>query len=288
MKKTTQWAALLLGTATVTLAQTITHQPLDPNVVTRVETALNHISLIELPEPVLRVAAGSEDFKIEFHGNTVALKPVKQGLATNLFVWTEHTKSSYEILPPGDVKTAAFIIEQTTGAGTRPVPKAGEKTIDKAEIEHASDLMVATTMLQALPINSNGVKNSRDRINVRLTEVIRDHEGLYVRYTVTNESQHPYRVNDPSISRFTPSVAGSTALPALERTQLPPAKVAVLGGGNTDSQTVRESRIGHRDLTPGQSVSGVVCIGATDEALHLYRLVFGNDETRVVDAAVVL
>lgn len=288
MKKTTQLAILALGTASVVHAQTIVHQTLNPNTVTHIQTALNHISLIELPEPVLRVASGSDDFKIEFHGNTVALRPAKQGEATNLFVWTEHTKSSYELLPPGEVKNAAFIIDQTTGA--LPGVKSGEveKKITKAEIEHASDVMVAATMLETLPINSSGVKDAHDRINVRITEVVHEHDGLYVRYTVSNESKHPYRVDTPVVSRFTPTVEAGAALTSLQRTQLAPAKVATLGGGNTDTQPVRDSEIVNRDLTPGQSVSGVVCIGQTDGATHLYRLIFGNDETRPVDAAVVL
>ena len=82
---------------------------------TSVATALNHISLIEMPEPITNAAMGSEDFRIEWHGNTVALKPLRQGQSTNLFIWTEHGQSSYEILAPGEVSTAAFVIDQTEG-----------------------------------------------------------------------------------------------------------------------------------------------------------------------------
>src|ERR1700733_6809361 len=112
--------ALILAAGSIVSAQTITHQTVNPNAVTRVATALNHLSLIELPEPITREAVGSDDIRIEWHGNTVALKPIRQGQSTNLFVWTEHTQSTYEILPPGDLKSASFVIDESNGFGVAP------------------------------------------------------------------------------------------------------------------------------------------------------------------------
>ena len=92
----------ILG-GSMAFAQNIVHQPVNPNGVTPVHTSLDHISILELPEKITRVAAGSDAVQVEWHDNNVFIKPVKNGLATNLMVWTEHQFSSYELVAPGPV-----------------------------------------------------------------------------------------------------------------------------------------------------------------------------------------
>ncbi len=286
--KTLKVAALFMAAGSVASAQTITHQRVNPNVVTPVATALNHISLIELPEPITRAAIGSEDFRIEWHGNTVALRPAKQGVPTNLFVWTEHTQSTYEILPPGDVKAAAFVIDQTESKSLETKSAEVEiKKVSEAEIQKATDLLVAETLLNSTIVNNRSMKDGRDGITVKIVEVVRNHDGLYVRYTVANTGQHPYRVSDPTVSRFTP-VAGGTVIAGWKGTQVPEHKVAGLGSGTTIGISVSETRIDNRDLSPGQTAAGIVCIRDSEEKPQLYRFNFANDENRAVGAAAVL
>ncbi len=284
-------AALLLAAGSIASAQTITHQAVNPNVVTPVATALNHLSLIELPEPITRAAVGSDDVRIEWHGNTIALKPVRQGQSTNLFVWTEHTQSTYEILPPGEVTSAAFVIDQTNGG--RDVNKPAEAQaesqarISESEIQKAADTLIAQAMLQGSAVNSHGVKEAKDHVNVTITEVVRDKDALYVRYTVSNPGQHPYRVSDPEVFSFTPAVASNVA-GSLKGLQVPEQKVEALGSGTTSNLTVREGRISNRDVNPGQTVEGVLCFKQPDEQPQIYRFVFANDESHPVSAAAVL
>ena len=42
-----------------------------------IHTALDHISILSLPEKITRVAAGSDAMQIEWHDNTVFIKPLK-------------------------------------------------------------------------------------------------------------------------------------------------------------------------------------------------------------------
>src|SRR5437867_12266008 len=67
--------------------------------VTRVETAMNHLTVIELAEPVTLAAAGSPLFKIERRDNKVFIQPLEDGSSTNLFVWTASRRWTYELLP---------------------------------------------------------------------------------------------------------------------------------------------------------------------------------------------
>jgi hypothetical protein len=280
-------AALLLAAGSIVSAQTITHQTVNPNAVTPVATALNHLSLIELPEPITRAAVGSDDIRIEWHGNTVALKPVRQGQSTNLFVWTEHTQSTYEILPPGEVTRAAFVIDETNGRTDVSKPAENEARISETEIQKAADTLIAQAMLQSSAVNSRGVKDAKDHVNVRITEVVRDKDALYVRYTVSNPGQHPYRLSDPVVFSFTPAVA-SNVVGSLKGLQVPEQKVQALGSGTTSNLMVREGRISNRDVNPGQTVDGVLCFQQIDEQPQIYRFVFANDESHPVSAAAVL
>ena len=151
-----------------------THQPPNPNTVTRVATALNHISLIEMPDPITNAAMGSEDFRIEWHGNTAALKPLRQGQSTNLFIWTEHGQSSDEIFAPAEVATAAFVIDQTEGRPTPAKQAEAHIKVSETEIQKAADVLITQTMLQSAPVNSRGVKDAKDHVNVRISEIVRD------------------------------------------------------------------------------------------------------------------
>src|SRR6266567_3020342 len=68
--------------------------------VVKVQTAMNHLTVIEVAEPVTTVAVGSpQTFKIERRENKVLIQPLQEGVATNLFIWTSNTRLNYELLP---------------------------------------------------------------------------------------------------------------------------------------------------------------------------------------------
>ena len=283
-------AVLILAAGSVASAQTISHEVINPNVVTRVATALNHISLIEFPEPIIRAAVGSDDVRIEWQGNTLALKPVARGQSTNLFVWTAHTQTSYEILPPGAVTEASFVIDQTMAAPA-PSETAQERShaakIRKSEMQKAAAALIARTMLKSSPVYSRDVKDSNDHVNVRITEVVRDKDVLYVRYTVSNPSQHPYRLSAPSVFEMVPK-PGSVVLSSLKDIEIPAKKLSKYETESTSTMIVREARISRRNVNPGQTANGVLCFEASVGKPQLYRFVFANDQSHPVDAAAVL
>src|ERR1035438_9589249 len=75
------WVAILIAASTAALAQ---QQP-----VTKVQTALNHLTVIEVPEPITMAAAGSEAFEIERHGTRVFVRPTKPDVATTPLLPTQ-------------------------------------------------------------------------------------------------------------------------------------------------------------------------------------------------------
>src|SRR5437016_9615206 len=93
--------------------QRIETQYADRAKVTRVETAMNHLTVIELAEPVTLAAAGSPLFKIERRENKVFIQPLEEGASTNLFVWTGSGRWNYELVPAGSVETMHFAMDQS-------------------------------------------------------------------------------------------------------------------------------------------------------------------------------
>ena len=104
---------MLIAIATLTaFGQKIETQKPDRNKITRLGTTQNHLSVIELGEPVTQVAAGSSSFKIEWRENKVFIQPLEPDATTNLFIWTASGRLSYELVPAGSVEQMHFAIDQ--------------------------------------------------------------------------------------------------------------------------------------------------------------------------------
>ena len=95
MKKLTIMCAALAVLGLPAWAQKIETQKPDRNRIVRVQTALNHLTVIEVGEPVTTVAAGSSAFKIEWRENKVFVQPTEPSAATNLFIWTVSGRLNY-------------------------------------------------------------------------------------------------------------------------------------------------------------------------------------------------
>jgi hypothetical protein len=284
--KSTLAALTILAAGSVASAQNITHQNVNSNVVTKVATALNHISLIEMPEPITNAAVGSVDVRIEWHGNMVAIKPLRQNQPTNLFIWTEHTQSTYEIQAAGEVTSASFLIDET---GT---PASWEKHLEKAqptqeEIQKTADALIDETLLLASPVGSRGLKDAKDHVNVRIEEVVREKDTLYVRYTVSNPSRHQYRISAPSVFSVIPNDGGESVA-SLRDTQVSDQWLAAFPGSSTSQISLRETSVSIHDIAPGQSAQGVLCFARPQSAPQIYQFVFANDENHPIHVTAVL
>ncbi|HEY1255369.1 MAG TPA: TrbG/VirB9 family P-type conjugative transfer protein, partial [Terracidiphilus sp.] len=87
------------------------------NQIQHIETALNHLTVIDLAEPIVTVAVADPDsIQIERHDDKVFIKPVKEDVSTNLFIWTASRQIAYEIDPAGDLSKMNVIVRNA------PVP----------------------------------------------------------------------------------------------------------------------------------------------------------------------
>src|SRR5215471_5665431 len=93
-------------------AQKIESESSDRSQIIHLKTALNHLTVIELREPVTQVATGSQSFKIEWRENKVFVQPTEAEASTNLFIWTASERLNYELEPAGDVAGMDFAVDQ--------------------------------------------------------------------------------------------------------------------------------------------------------------------------------
>ena len=126
----------------------IATEVIQPGKVTRVATALNHITIIELPEPVVSYSIGSDSIRVEYHDNRVLIKPTKPNVSTNLFVWTATSHSVYEILPAGDPATMSYVLDRVF-----PVPPPTPEP-SREEVEKQTDTMYSSALANQRLIRS--------------------------------------------------------------------------------------------------------------------------------------
>jgi hypothetical protein len=278
----------ILG-GSMAFAQNIVHQPVNPNGVTPVHTALDHISILALPEKITRVAAGSDAMQVEWHENSVFIKPLREGQSTNLMVWTEHQMSTYELEAPGDVKNMSFVIDET--ATVLPQAQAQKNAASEASLaekQRIADSVIGTTLLSTSPVISRDIQPSKDFVSVQITEVVRSGSSLYVRFAVTNTSTHPYRVISPNVFNIVPT-KNEQMVGALRNFQIPEKTTYQFQSRETAQVQVRGTALPQQDVAPGATVEGVLALDRPEkEATGVYQFVFGNDGTHRILATAVL
>jgi hypothetical protein len=280
---------LLLG-GTLTGAQNVVHQSVHSNQVTPIHTALDHISVIALPERITRVAAGSQAMQIEWHGNDVFVKPLQSGQSTDLMVWTEHQFSTYELEAPGDVRQMTFVLDETNS----PVPRRARSGAAQAadplakEAGQITESAVGSTLLQVSAVTARGVHPAKEGVSVSIKDVVCDGGSLYVRFAVTNSSTLPYRIESPTVFEIAPRQSADL-LPSMKDEQIAAKTVTQFNATQTTQVSVRRTDIPQKDLSPGATAEGVIEIQPEDLTKPgIYEFDFGADNGHAVKATAVL
>ena len=265
-------------------AQKIEIQKPDHNQIVRVQTALNHLTVIEVGEPVTTVAAGSPAFKIEWRETKVFVQPTEPNVNTNLFIWTASGRLNYELEAAGAVEQMDFAIDQPVSRPT-PIPAAAVKPPASATAEQ----IAFDNLLGGTPVRSDGLKPPKNRVIVLLKDTIqRENHEVFIRYAVRNDTREVYSLTTPKV--FTLKVDGPQSdLNRLVNFQVGETATAKIEGDEKPveivSGSVRSARI-----EPGQETVGVIGFklpaGKTGPAV--IRLVFPEDGKGQPTATVVL
>jgi len=265
-------------------AQKIEIQKPDRNQIVRVQTALNHLTVIEVGETVMTVAAGSPAFKIEWRENKVFVQPSEPGVTTNLFIWTASGRLNYELEAAGAVEQMDFAIDHPI-AQPSPVNVSAAKHPASA----SSEQFVLNSLLGGRPIRTDGLKEPKNRVIVLLKDTYqRENHEVFIRYAVRNDTRDVYTLTTPKV--FTLSVDGPPSdLDRLVNFQVGESATAEIEGDQKPveivSGSVRSARV-----EPGQETVGVIGVKlpAGNTGPTVIRLVFPEDGKGQPTATLVL
>lgn len=168
----------------------------DHKTIARVETARDHLTVLELGEPVTMVAVGNQSaFLVERRGNKVFIKPTEEGAQTNLFIWTGTGRYAYELIPAKAVAEMHFAIDQESPVAVAIIPAAAGDAPRPA--------LPAEMLTQATPVSVYGERESQGRVEVSIRDLYRKDNRLYLRYALINRSGSPYQTSPPAVWQLT-------------------------------------------------------------------------------------
>ncbi len=175
-------------------AQRLETQQLDPSHVMRVETARDHLTVIEVADPVTMVAVGAPGaFNVERRQNKVFIKPVQDDARTNLFIWTSAGRYAYELVPAAGVEQMHFAVDQ-------PPTVTRASLRDEARDQAPKTPVLPLEMLtDGTPIVVEGRRETEHRVEVTIRDLYRDGERIYIRYAFVNRSDAAYQPVEPAV-----------------------------------------------------------------------------------------
>jgi hypothetical protein len=250
-----------------------------------IHTALNHLTVIDLGEPIQFIAAADPDsFQIERAADKVLLQPLKDGASTNLILWTASRQISYELDAPGDVAKMNVLVRNlppsTRAAADAPTVKERQQIADVATIQ---------AMLDAKDIVlDQPERTSAPCVSASFVHILRTSAGTYLQYEIVNHSAAPFRVTTPSITRLSPTQTPVSLL-ALRNHQLSTQTLGSFEAKSDGTATTVAGRSMQVDILPGASTTGYVLVPTySGLAPEIYQFNFGSSASGSLVETVVI
>jgi hypothetical protein len=275
---------MLIAIATLTaFGQKIETQKPDRNKITRLGTSQNHLSVIELGEPVTQVAAGSSSFKIEWRENKVFIQPLEPDATTNLFIWTASGRLSYELVP-ASVEQMHFAIDQDPAT----VQARKEEPVEQAPVVQQPKVPAAMLM-ESTPVKRVGSSRNHQKVEIVLQDVYQNEGRVYLRYAIVNGGRTVYLPAAPEVFTLNSPRAPQSLIP-LANCQL---------AGDYQLKWKDEARVPvvHTEfqspiVRPGQTAHGVIAFDLSPVSQPgvrtVVKLAFPADGAGNVSAVLVL
>ena len=275
----------LIAIATLTaFGQKIETQQPNRNNITRLGTTQNHLSVIELGEPVTQVAAGSSSFKIEWRENKVFIQPLEPDATTNLFIWTASGRLSYELVPAGSVEQMHFAIDQDLGI----VQAKKDEPAEQAPVVQQPKTPAAMLM-DSMPVKLVGSSKSHQKVEIVVQDVYQKDGRVYLRYAIVNGGRTVYLSAAPEVFTLNSPRAPQSLIP-LANSQL--AGDYQLKWKDEARVTVVHTELQAPVVRPGQTAHGVIAFDlptASEAGVRtVFKLAFPADAAGNVSAVLVL
>jgi len=182
-------------------------------VVYRLQTALGYVSTIDLPEKALKVFVGDQElFKVGVYEKQVLVKPItdERDAKTNLVIVTESGRLAFDVsvgppdtadfvldfrLPQDDEMLVENAFEKKVEEKTEELEKSykgKEEKLEKKAEEIAEVKLKEKIASEArtIPLKASSAK---ENIQVNLLSLSQVGDKAYLRFSILNYSQSPYR-----------------------------------------------------------------------------------------------
>ena len=253
MKRVVLTFVVLTSALIPAVAQKIETQTSDRTRIVHLKTALNHLTVIEVAEPVVQVAAGSPSFKVEWRENKVFVQPTEADAATNLFIWTANQRLNYELEPAGAVTNMDFAIDQTP-VHMEPIKPASATPPTPAPPS------ITELLLAGKPVRLQPSKHRTNApVEVWISDLYEKDGRVLIRYAVRNHSTQPYSMNTPEVYQLD-GVRSPQSLYSLVNSQLGEQQAAKLKIKQETPVRVLDGQVQSSRIEPGQEGVGVVAL----------------------------
>jgi len=254
--------AVIVGPARAQRIETATS---DRTRIVHLKTELNHLTVIEVSEPVVQVAAGSPSFKVEWRENKVFVQPNEADASTNLFIWTANQRLNYELEPADSVANMDFAIDQTPVHITTVKPTSAPPPPPSI-----MDLLLAGKPVR-LP---SGRQHGSKPVEVWINDLYEKDGNLFIRYAVSNHGSQPYAVHTPEVFQLD-GVRSPQSLYGLVNSQLADEQVAKLKVRQQIPVPIVDGQLQSQQIAPGEQAVGVVALQLpSSEQPRILRLQF--------------
>ncbi|MBV9340279.1 MAG: hypothetical protein JO159_05235 [Acidobacteria bacterium] len=241
--------AILASSFVPGVSQKIEKENADRSRVVHLKTALDHLTVIELREPVLQVASGSPAFKIEWRENKVFIQPTEADTATNLFIWTASQRLNYELEPAGSVAEMDFAVDRD------PPPSTPASASNTRPERNVADLLLEAQPVRMMPGNHDRLK----LVDVWISDVYQKQGQLLVRYTVFNHGQRAYAIDVPRVFQLD-AIRSPQSLYNLVNSQLDDRQASRLRPKRRMRVNVLDQKMEADSIAPGEHATGIVSL----------------------------
>ena len=275
MKSVILSLVLLAAAVIPVVAQKIYTETSDRTRIVHLKTALNHLTVIEVSEPVMQVAAGSPAFKVEWRENKVFVQPTEADASTNLFIWTATQRMNYELEPAGSIANMDFAVDQAPAHNLAALKPASAAPPPPA-------LSITELLLAGRPVRLQPSKHRTNKpVEVWISDLYEKDGRVLIRYAVRNHSTLPYSVNTPEVYQLD-GVRSPQSLYGLANSQLGDEQAAKLKIKQQTPVRVLGGQVQALRIEPGQEGVGVVTLElASSTQPTVLRFEFRNAEQSV-------
>jgi hypothetical protein len=231
--------------------QKVETEKADKGKIVHVQTALDHLTVLEMGEPVSAVAVGSSSFRVEWRGDKVFIEPIEPGAATNLFVWTRSGRFNYELDPPGAVPEMIFAIDQAA-------PNPPKIKIARKEMDNPTDPSPDEVLMDMTPVRLMGPDSRKNGIAVFVTDILARDGQILIRYSIRNGTNRVYMPGSPQVALLR-APRYRQSLYTLRDRQLSLRESPRLRSDGAIRVEVTKAET-HPEIKPGERASGIVTI----------------------------